>query len=205
MRHLKPLVLSILAGGLISLLLLSSSLTSCKPKKCPPCDTAIKKAAAPAFTGTDFYELSMTRNQYANVLKGFHGADGRKIVVQFYFNTISPNSPSLIAYSGKANNKFKKGAGNASVILTITATKGLTVPDVFALGDQQVSFSDIDALIAGAGNPADYTLIFKPRQSGINIYYQICVKFTRNGQEVEYCGGDPGAGTQPSPPADCNP
>jgi hypothetical protein len=205
MRHLKPLVLSILAGGLFSLLLLSSSLSSCKPKKCPPCDTAIKEKAPLAFLITNFYELSMTKNQYVNVLKNFHGANGRKIVVQFYFNNNTTNSPSLIAYSGKANNKFKKGGGTASVILTITAIQGLAAPNVFALGDQQVSFSDIDALIAGAGNPADYTLIFKPRLSGINIYYQICVKYKNNGHEIEYCGGDPGAGTQPSPPADCNP
>jgi hypothetical protein len=201
---MKKLLFLFSIASLMAFFFLSVSVSSCNNK--PEIDTTVKKQPCPevatALIGTNFYELELSKNDYETQLKPFHGGDGKKIVFQFYFKTSWPNSPSLIAYSSKSKNAYKKGGATRSAILSITTTKGRAVPAEFVLGDQQIEFNEIDGYITGAGSPADYTLVFKPKMDGLNVCYDVCVKYMQGGVEKVYCPPNAGSGTQPSPPAD---
>lgn len=188
----------------LSLFFVTVPFTSCNSPK----NDTIKKEPCPevakGLLGTNFYELELSQNDYATQLKPFHGGDGKKLVFQFYLRTSWPNSPTLIAYSSKRKNDFKKAGSTRSAILSITTTQGIAVPETFVLGDQQIDFAEIDNLLSDAGNPANYTLLFRPKMDGINVCYEICVKFMQGGVEVIHCLGDAGTNTKPSPPADAN-
>jgi hypothetical protein len=214
---MKKLLFLLSMAALLPFFFITVSVTSCNQTKKGTVDTSgIKQTDTTKgpcatsfrnFIGTHFYELSLSKTKYED-LKAYHGASGKKLVVQFYFNVAAENSPSLIAYAAKANNKFKKGTSTLSYLLTNTGVSRLIIPDEFVLGDQQVSFSDIDNdLVSRVPAGTDYVLIFTPVKDGAekNIYYTICVKFKRNGVDVIECGGDAGTPTQPSPPADANP
>ena len=207
MKFTKPLSSKLIWAGFFFLLFSSAILFSCNVtiKDEREKDAAAKNPCAELATiGTNFYELSLSKAQY-EALRDFHAGAAKKMVVQFYFNSVSATPPSLIAYASKTKNDFDKTGTTLGKIMTITTTKGIAVPDEFVLGDQQVTFKAIkDNLITGSGiDPAlNYELIFKPVMNGKNVAYKVCIKYMKAGETepTEYCGGASPVPTQPSPP-----
>lgn len=125
------------------------------------------------------------------------GSQRSKIVLQFHFDKAAASKPSLIGYASLPGNKFTQGAVTSPVsrVLQKGGGQALLLPDLFVLGDQQIKFDQIDAILTTA---PDEVILFIPKISPgeINVRYKVCLRGAA-------CP-DPAPETQPSPPANAN-
>ena len=149
--------------------------------------------------GTYLDTLMLNEADY-NVLRNTFpsaGAQRSKIVFQFHFDNTAASKPSLIGYASLPGNRFTQGAITTPVSRVLQKGGGhaLQLPNLFVLGDQQIRFDDIDAILTAA--PDDVILFVPKIQPGeINVRYKVCLRGAA-------CP-DPAPTTQPSPPANAN-
>lgn len=158
----------------------------------------------PPCTAGKLYMLQLSSADYLALKTAAGPAHTANLVVQFIYNNANPNPLSLIAYAARPGHKFQANPPNPAhplvwkELIAVSEAPG-PFPAKYVLGDQQISIGLVDALLAGAGNPANYTLTFTPEVNGANnnIRFKICVI------NPTWC---PNAGTytQPSPPANAD-
>ena len=182
----------------ITSMLIISAFISCTPKNettttnnATNTTSTTDDAACPPVCITKLYNLELSSGDYTALKTAFPA--GNNMVVQFTYDKTKAMALSLIAYASKPGHQFTPAY---SKDLTAVSDAGVALPNKFVLGDQQISFANIDVVIAGAGNPANYTLTFTPEINGINVRYKVCVK--------GFACPAPAAYTQPSPPANAN-
>ena len=152
--------------------------------------------------GTHLDTLTLDSANYKQLRVKFppSAANKTKLVVQFHFNKANPRNPSLIAYAARPGNKYRSTTvPNPFSVVLEHGGSALELPSIFVLGDQQIRFEEIDAII---GSETNYVLYFIPVivPGEINVRYNICI---RKGTGSVVCLAPPPA-TQPSPPADTN-
>ncbi len=130
-----------------------------------------------ALLSGDLYTLKLTKVQYDS-LKKYSGS--KKMIMQFFFKTSNPNSPTLLAYPAKPANKYYTNNTSSlyNPVELTTDQPFMKVEPKMILGDQQISYVDIDNYLRVSGvnisNP--YTLTFSPDSDATNhVYYKITV------------------------------
>ena len=169
--------------------------------KCPDCGSG---PSTRNLYGKYLDTLKLSKTDYETLRTTFPSAGSQrsKIVVQFYFNSANGETPSLIAYASKPGNQFSGGMVPDTVarVLSKGGRHTVQLPNIFVLGDQQITFDSIDGLLPASPH-TPYTLLFIPRipAGEINVLYDVCIDVGAGPS----CPAPPPP-TQPSPPANAN-
>jgi len=202
---LAAVIMFFVGGGIVSSSCTSpaadtAAIMNLKCPECPAGPVQTEQTSGPF--GKYLDTLTMSSADYISLRNAFPSSAGQrsKMVLQFFFKNSLGETPSLIAYASKPGNQFTTPSVPAPVsrVLNKAGRSTFQLPNEFVMGDQQIRFDDIDAIIGASTN---YTLYFVPRilAGERNIRYKICI--------------DKGAGivclaaateTQPSPPANAN-
>ena len=195
MNHLKHHLRTICCSLLSLILLTSIFFISCGPN-------ARTNESASTLYGKYLDTLKLSKEDYEALRIPFASPQA-KLVVQFYFDKTKGETPSLIAFASKPANQFNQPPqvpDTVARVLTKGGKSTVQLPNIFVLGDQEITFAAINGLLPA--NPATpYTLLFIPKipAGEIHVRYEVCIDLGAGPS----CPAPPPP-TQPSPPANAS-